>query len=507
MKREKIGTDIKVGIFVTVVLIVFAYMTFTVGEFRLFKPKGYKVYVAFPSVAGVDEKSRVKIAGVDAGTIKKIEIVEGKARLTLRLDPGVIIRKDSKASIKGLGLLGEKYLEITPGSPEQPPLREGDTITQIVQLADLDKLLTHLSLAAEDISGFMKSLNEVVGSEDAKKKMKDTISNIREITEGVNRIIETNDKRLNRILANLDEITMNINDLVKENRKSLNQTVYNIQEFSDSLKTKGPELVENLKKATDDIRSVIQENRGTVRETMDNLKLASKKAETAIDSIDKVVKRMDRGEGTIGKLMTDEKLYKSLDSAAEYVARATRFKTFFDFRTEYMERDSNYKGYFGVTLQPTKEKLYLLQIVSDPRGKVTTTDITITTDSEIKTIKEEKVEDKLKFSAQIGRRYKDAAVRVGLFENTFGLGGDYFFFDDKGRLSLEVWDFNSKETGNDSAHLKASANYTLFKYIFLNTGYDNFLNKERRNYFFGGGIRFEDEDLKYLLGTIPIPRP
>jgi phospholipid/cholesterol/gamma-HCH transport system substrate-binding protein len=507
MKREKIGTDIKVGIFVTLVLIVLAYMTFTIGEFRLFKPKGYKVYVVFPSVAGVDEKSRVKIAGVDAGTIERIEIAEGKARLTIRLNLGMVIRKDSKASIKGLGLLGEKYLELTPGSPDQPTLQEGDTITNVVQLADLDKLLTHLSLAAEDISGFMKSLNEVVGSEDAKKKMKDTISNIREITEGVNRIIETNDKRLNRILANLDEITMNINDLVKENRKSLNQTVSNIQEFSDSLKTKGPELVENLKKASDEIRSVIEENRTPFKESLENIRLAASKAETAIDSLDKVVKRMDRGEGTIGKLMTDEKLYKSLDSAAEYVARATTFKYFFDFRGEYMQRDENTKGYFGVTIQPTEDKFYVLQIVNDPRGKITTTETTVTTDSEIKTTKEEKVEDKLKFSAQIGRRYRDAAIRVGFFENTFGVGGDYYLFDDKGKISLEAWDFNAKEAGNERAHLKATASYTLFKYIFLNTGYDNFLNKNRRNYFFGGGVRFEDEDLKYLLGTMPIPKP
>lgn len=504
MKRERIGTDIKVGIFVTVVIIVLAYMTFTVGKFRLFEPKGYKVYAYFPTVAGIDEKSKVKIAGVEAGRIEKIEIAEGKAKLTIRLKLSVVIRKDSKASIKGVGLLGEKYLEISSGSPDQPQLREGDTITQVVQVADMDRLLTQLSLAAEDISGFMKSINEVVGTEEGKGKMKDTLSNIKEITEGINRIIETNDKRINRILANIDELIVSMNDLVKENKKSVNQTVSNFQEFSDSLRTKGPELVENLKKATEDIRSAVQENRGTLRDTMDNLKSATKKAETTMDSIDSVMKKIDKGEGTIGKLMTDDKLYTSLNKAADYVARATRFRTFFDFRGEYMERDRNTKGYFGLTLQPSDDKFYVVQIVNDPRGKVTTTETSITTDSLVTTAKEEKTEDKLKFSAQIGRRYKDAAVRVGFFENTFGVGGDYYLFGDKGRLSIEAWDFNSKEAGNNKAHLKAYASYTLFKYIFLNTGYDNFLNKERRNYFVGGGVRFEDEDLKYLLGTIPL---
>lgn len=479
MKKERIGTDIKVGIFVTIVIVLLAYMTFTVGDFRIFKPKGYKVFAYFTSVAGIDEKSKVKIAGVDAGTIEKIEISEGKARLTIRLNSGIIIRKDSKASIKGIGLLGEKFLEINPGSLDQLPLKEGDTIIQVVQVADMDRLLTQLSYAAEDISSFMKSINDVVGTEEGKRKMKDTLSNIRDITEGLNRIIETNDERMGRILANLEK-------------------------FTDSLKGKGPALVDNLKNVTEDIKTIIEENRGSIKDTMESLKSATKKAETTMDSIDSVMKKIDKGEGTIGKLMTDEKLYTSLNKAADYVARATRFRTFFDFRTEYMQKDSNYKGYFGVTLQPTDDKFYILQVISDPRGKVTTTETTVTTPSGVSTTIEEKVEDKLKFSAQIGRRHKDAAIRVGFFENTFGIGGDYYLFDDKGKLSIEAWDFNNKESGNTRAHLKASLSYTVFKYIFLNTGYDNFINKERRSYFLGGGIRFEDEDLKYLIGTMPI---
>ncbi|MBI5199132.1 MAG: MCE family protein, partial [Nitrospirae bacterium] len=277
MKKERIGTDIKVGIFVTIVIVILAYMTFTVGDFRIFKPKGYKVFAYFTSVAGIDEKSKVKIAGVDAGTIEKIEISEGKARLTIRLNSGIIIRKDSKASIKGIGLLGEKFLEINTGSLDQLPLKEGDTIIQVVQVADMDRLLTQLSYAAEDISSFMKSINDVVGTEEGKRKMKDTLSNIRDITEGLNRIIETNDERMGRILANLEK-------------------------FTDSLKGKGPALVDNLKNVTEDIKTIVEENRGSIKDTMESLKSATKKAETTMDSIDSVMKKIDKGEGTIGKL-------------------------------------------------------------------------------------------------------------------------------------------------------------------------------------------------------------
>ena len=105
----------------------------------------------------------------------------------------------------------------------------------------------------------------------------------------------------------------------------------------------------------------------------------------------------------------------------------------------------------------------------------------------------------MKINAQIAKRYYDFTVRAGIIESTGGAGADYYLFKDKAKLSLEAWDFNRSST----PHLKASASYDFFKHLFLVAGGDDLSSKERRSFFAGGGIKFEDEDLKYLITSVP----
>jgi phospholipid/cholesterol/gamma-HCH transport system substrate-binding protein len=158
-------------------------------------------------------------------------------------------------------------------------------------------------------------------------------------------------------------------------------------------------------------------------------------------------------------------------------------------------------GYFRVTLQPSKDKYYILGVVGDPiatsRTKETTTSPPGTTVTEVKVKKE------IKFDAQFAKRFGDAALRIGVTHNTFGVGGDYFFNDDKGKVVVDAWDFSKDEDGAVNPHLKAGVDYFLFRNVFISAGGDNLLNKKWRGAYVGAGLRFEDEDFKYLLGTVP----
>jgi phospholipid/cholesterol/gamma-HCH transport system substrate-binding protein len=93
---------------------------------------------------------------------------------------------------------------------------------------------------------------------------------------------------------------------------------------------------------------------------------------------------------------------------------------------------------------------------------------------------------------------------MGLIESEGGVAADYYLFDDRVRFSLDAWNFNSKEPGNENMHLKAGVEYRLGDVFFVNAGYDNFRNRDRAHAFAGIGIRFDDEDLKYLLGSVPL---
>jgi phospholipid/cholesterol/gamma-HCH transport system substrate-binding protein len=91
-------------------------------------------------------------------------------------------------------------------------------------------------------------------------------------------------------------------------------------------------------------------------------------------------------------------------------------------------------------------------------------------------------------------------------ESSGGIGAEYYMLDDKIKFSVDAWNFSSKEPGNENTHVKTTVSYYLNKLLFLDAGYDNFLNAGRRAGFVGAGLRFDDEDLKYLMGSVPLPK-
>jgi len=112
---------------------------------------------------------------------------------------------------------------------------------------------------------------------------------------------------------------------------------------------------------------------------------------------------------------------------------------------------------FDLTIRPKEDKFYVLGLVANPRGSLTVTDTSVGGVAPTRTETWER--DKLLFTAQIGKRFKDIALRGGIFESTGGVGIDYFAFDDKLQITFEAFDFDSDR----NAHLKTYAEYRLLK--------------------------------------------
>lgn len=461
------STELKVGSFALIVLALLTFMTFKVGGFNWAKKKGYTVYAEFKNVGGLDEKTRVKIAGVDSGTIEKIELKEGKAKVTIMMNRDVVLYSDSSVGIRSSGLLGDRYLEVKSGK-EDPKLKDKDTIKNVVEIVDMDDLIRNITEVSGSINRLSSSLEETIATPEGKKSIKDIVNNLR-------------------------DVSANLKDAVKMNDEKLRAVLDNLKEFTASLKDKGPELVANLNKASSELKELIEENRPGVK--------------SAVQSIDEITQKISKGEGTIGKLVKDDRLYESVNKAAEGVNKTLgaveRFKTFITFQGDYLTKPKDVKGQFYVTLQPTPEKYYILGIVSDPVGRVRTIETTTTTGGITTVKKEEEVEKKIEFTALFGRRFNNLAMRLGMIETTFGFGADYFMFNDKAKLTADIWDFSNDEAGGKNPHLKVGIEYTIYKNLFLTVGGDNLLNKKRRGAYVGAGLKFEDEDFKYLFGTLP----
>jgi phospholipid/cholesterol/gamma-HCH transport system substrate-binding protein len=480
----KLSSEAKVGLVVLLGILVLTYMTFTAGGFRFGQESGYQIFVIFESAAGLDEQSQVRLAGVDIGRVERVELTDSKAKVTLRIDPDIKLKEGATASVRAMGLLGEKFLELRPG-PGPGHVKEGATIPESEQAADLDRLIDQASAIAADVKTVTQSLRAALGTPEGEQSLKDIVASVR-------------------------ELTTNLNDTVKSSKDDFVRAVANIEDFSGTLKEDGPEVLasarrvmaqlEEIAAKVDSIVARVERGEGTIGKLVAKEDVYNK-LDSALGSLNNITQKVERGEGTIGKLFSDEKAYEQLSSTLEglggTISRIQKFKTIVGIRNEYQFDEGDNKGYFSLTLQPREDKFYTVEIVDDPRGEVRRT-VTQVDDRE----PVEKIESKrrLKFSALFGKRFADLTLRAGLMENSFGAGVDYDLLRDHLQLSFDAWDFSSDDPLNTRVHLKGTARLTLFRFLFVQGGYDNFLNKDIDTYFVGGGLRVEDDDLKYLIG-------
>jgi len=474
----RISSEARVGLVVLLGVMVLTYMTFTVGGYHFGRETGYRLFALFETVAGLDAKSGIKVAGVEVGKVEAITLQDGQARVTLRIRPEIKLRKGTQAAVRATGLLGEKYVELIPGK-EEGYLKDGDNLIESERVADLDRLINQFSGVAADIKTVSASLREALGTEEGKQSLKEIVANIRELSR-------------------------NLSVTVKDNRENFTKAVANIQEASSTLKTDLPKLLESLNRTSEKLETIatkVERGEGTLGKLIQDEGVYNK-LDSALEGLNNITKKVEKGEGTIGKLFTDDKAYNQITTALEglsnTVSRIERFKTIVGFRNEYQFDSEKNKGYFSLQLQPREDKFYLLELVDDPRGRVTETTTEVLGGPAVTELKTDR---RLKLSAEFGRRYSDIALRIGLIENTFGLGSDFYLFNNAFRISADAWDFNSSDPLNKHVHLKATGNLTLFKYLFVQGGYDNLVNRKLGTGFAGGGIRFEDDDLKYLLGS------
>jgi phospholipid/cholesterol/gamma-HCH transport system substrate-binding protein len=465
-----ISSEAKVGLFVLVGLIILGYMSFRVGEYGFGLKSGYPINVVFDNVAGLEKDASVQIAGVEVGRVEEIRLKDGKALVTMRIIPDVRLAKDVTASIKTHGILGEKYIELIPGTKGEVFLKEGERIIRVKGQADIDRLLTQIGSIADDVKMVTTSLGNVLGGEEGEESLKSIVKNTRDLTANLSKIVKQNDEKFSQMTASLKDASI-----------QMEKTFASLSAITEGI-NKGKGTIGRLVK-----------DESTIDKLNKNLA-----------SLQEITDKINEGKGTIGKLIHDEEtvdnLNETLSGINRYVTKAEQFRTFLSYRGEYLFDKSDAKSYLELKIQPKEDKFYILGFVTDPRGKRTVKDYT--TDG-VTTHKEEWERDEILFNVEIAKRWKDVVLRGGLLESTGGMGVDYFAFNDDLKLSFEAFDF---DTDRDP-HLKAFTEYRIFKHLYLSAGWDDFLSDEgNESPFVGVSIRFEDEDLKYLLTSTPIPK-
>jgi phospholipid/cholesterol/gamma-HCH transport system substrate-binding protein len=482
------ANTVKVGIFMTLALGVLGYLILRAEQIRLFEPRGQRLMAQFVSVAGLDDQSAVRLAGVRVGRVDGIELRGRQALVRLVIERDVPLTAGTVAEIKNLGLLGDKYVELIPGPPNAQVLRE-DAVIPGQPGVGIDELMS-------SVGGLGTSLQEVAAQLAGKAP-----------PEGP----------LGRLVVNLEATSAEIRDLVAQNRAQLDATVGNFQQVSSTLARELPRLADQLAAVLADVHTVVAENRGTLHEGLGNVERLTANLQTSVDNLNEITGKLARGEGTMGKLINSDEAHQQLVGALESVqsgvqnlsqslGRVNKLQLELGMQGYYLEGSEETHGEFRVDIDPQSGHYYRVAVVTDPSGRQRTKTQTITVthadgSTEQETVETHTQEDSKTvsglFGVPLGERYR---VWGGLVESRFGVEVEYQA-NPRWGVALQAFDFDRQ--GDENPHLRLMGSWQPRPHFFVLGGYDDPLVRSRESFFLGLGIRWRDDDLKYLLGSVP----
>jgi phospholipid/cholesterol/gamma-HCH transport system substrate-binding protein len=136
-------SEVIVGLFVVIGIACLGYLAIKLGKLEVLSDSGYNVYADFPTVAGLKRGDPVEIAGVKVGRVESMGLADDRARLVLRIDDGVKLQEDVIASVRARGLIGDKFVLVSPGASEKT-ISPGGRIRETESPPDIPDLIGKL---------------------------------------------------------------------------------------------------------------------------------------------------------------------------------------------------------------------------------------------------------------------------------------------------------------------------------------------------------------------------
>jgi phospholipid/cholesterol/gamma-HCH transport system substrate-binding protein len=485
----RITTAAKVGAFALVMVVaglaIYRYVTKS-GE-----SAGYVVYARMKDASGIAKLSQVRIAGIPVGRVKSVKLERDLARIDIAMNDDVPLYEDAAVSKVASSLLGEFQLRIAPGTEGRRKLVEGDEIKVVTEGQTTDDLMRQMSDIAKDVKEVTRALAESVGTQQGKADIQATLSNLAKVTEA-------------------------LNDTVRENRTAIHDIVLSTQQITSKSAPEIEHILQNVRETTNEVRQLVSKSEtgkpadaGEVRQIVDRVNRASENLETALKNVDDVTGRLNRGEGTLGRLSKDEHLINEVEGAVEnvgdFLGGVSRLQTIVSLRTDYQFLASTVKSYVEIRLQPREDKYYLIEVVNDPKGltRFEQVDVDTTNPNDPPHYREVRssTTNSLRFSLQFAQSFGPFTGRFGIKESTGGLGLDVLLFDNRFELRQDLYGFGEVVL----PRWRVSLGYEFINRLWLLGGVEDVLSGSRRDYFVGGMLRFNDEDLKTILPFAKVP--
>lgn len=506
--------EARVGLFILVAIIILFYLSINIGALRLFSNSYFVYKTYFDDVVGLEVKSAVKISGITVGWVEAVNLTDkGKAEVVIRVNRAHKLFKNSYATITQDSLLGNKVLEVDSGESSSGMLPPGSTLhmpgRSSASLGDILEGVKDITNSVQEVSHtFNRVFSSTTGEERMKKSLED---------------VSTASERLSKFSTRLDNVMKDNEDHLSSVAKNLDVGVC---EFS---------------KAMPDLKAGVNEFREHADHVMVDAKVSARNTARATQSARIVSEKIERGEGTIGKFINEDEVYDgvkdTVDGLKSFVGKAKNLEVHVDAHNEQFRRLDNARGELNIILKFRDDYFYIIQLASDERGKfshntvhtsyfredgVTPIDrfsdfvgindpnasLSMSGFGKTRTapITKKTTLDRtsVRKGFQVAKKFDRTIFRAGLFEDTFGVAVDFDvpLRTDKMRwvTTLEAFDFSGfNRVSDDRAHVRWSNRAFIFKNIYTYFGFDDIFSRRDAAPFWGAGIAFNDDDMKFLL--------
>ncbi len=477
--------NLKVGLFfITLGTAGTSYVVLSTDGFNQFNTKSYEVVL--DDAMGLSTNSKVYVAGVPVGKIKTIDIVDGQALLEVAFLKNVEIRGDAMISRKSASILGTSILTLTPGTDDMPIVKTGGRIKAEQGASDMSALVDSAQSLSAQISGLLEEFQT--------KQLQLLTVSLQTFNSMALKMDERSDAELDRITRILEStalITERFEKILGEHETDLGASATDIH-FA----------LENIRFITEEVRS----GNGNIGKAVNDAQLYDSLLVTAQRAEDAATKLQDALD-SVNHLATNAD--KVVTDAGGFISKINGLGVQVDTQVRYDILSSAFRSGASLRLEPeSRDRWYRIGVSSSPGGIASRT-VTETATNGAGTVRTDTTETKpgVSFDAELARRIGMVTLRGGLLESTAGIGLDFQPVSWV-TVSGEVLDFKT----NVPPNLKGAVTlYPFFdpnsnkpwNWIYLRGGVISALDS-KRDYFFSGGLRFADEEVRGLVGLVPL---
>jgi len=484
---KNLGTEFKVGLFTIVAFGTLGYMLFVLNPSALKNDKMVTYYTVLKDASGIIPKTHVKTNGVSIGKVKSVDLETNSTRILLEVEADVKIPVGSNVEVRTRGLLGDTFIEIVRADDSGKFIEAGGFIPKSDSVMDLQAVIALVGDIGKDVKKVTGTLANVLGTDQGEKSLKEVLENIQTLT------------------ADLRKTGATIRASIGDREKDVQDIVTNIHSVTTDLKS----FAANLKDVLDD------ENKERINRIIASFDESMVDVKGATKNIRLIAEKVEKGEGTLGKLVNDDTVIEEIKGAVkdirEVISPATKLQIAVDAHLEG-RRDKSAQSYFDMMFKTRPDRYYLIGITDVNESVRETEEEPIPTEPGRTKTRETTVERKsLRFNLQMAKRWYFASLRFGLFETTGGVAGDLHFFTDRLRFTVEAFDWKTRDNEiRRVAHVKSYVSILFFNHLYAMFGVDDITRTKdpktreevkQPNVFAGAGIRFNDQDLKAIFGA------